>query len=259
VVGKAIQGRRDQVTIATKCGLVWEEGGKGESFNRLKAWSVRKEAENSLRRLGVDVIDLYQIHWSAPDEDIEEGWTEIAKLIEEGKVRYGGLSNFDVSQIKRCQAIHPIASLQPPYSMLERGIETDLIDYCAQNAIGIVAYSPMVSGLLTGKFTHERLASLPNDDWRRDKGDHFQEPEFSINLDLVESLSAIAKRYNRSVGELAVAWVLRQPQVTSAIAGARRPDQITQIAPAGDWTLSTQNLAEIEALLKQREERLKQA
>lgn len=259
VVGKAIQGHRNQVTIATKCSLVWEEGGNGSTFSQMKAWSIRKEAEDSLRRLNIETIDLYQIHWPSPDKDLEEAWSEIANLIKEGKVRYAGLSNCEVSQIKRCQSIHPVASLQPPYNMLERGIETEVLDFCAQNNIGIVAYSPMVNGLLTGKFSHERLASLPDDDWRRDHGDHFQEPEFSINLDLVEGLSTIAKRNNRSVGELAVAWVLRHPQITSAITGARRPGQIAQIAPAGDWTLSTQDVAEIELLLKQRTERLEQA
>jgi len=258
VVGKAIKSCRDRVIIATKCSLVWEGNSGGKISHRLKAWSVRKEAEDSLRRLGVDVIDLYQIHWPNPDEDIEEGWAEIAKLIQEGKIRYGGVSNFNVRQMERCKAIHPIASLQPPYHMLDRHIESEILPYCAQNNIGVIAYSPMASGLLTGRMTRERIAALPEDDWRR-RGYHFQEPMLSINLSLVEELSKVAKRFNRSVGELAVAWVLRRSEITAAIVGARNPQQIAEIVPAADWALQQEVTQEIESLLAAREQAIKQA
>jgi aryl-alcohol dehydrogenase-like predicted oxidoreductase len=253
VVGKALKGRRDAVTVATKCGLVWGDPSSGKAINRLKAESVRKEAENSLRRLGVDVIDLYQIHWPIPDADVEEGWTEIAKLIEEGKVRYGGVSNFSVEQIKRCQAIHPVASLQPPYSMLDREVEADLLAFCAANQIGVVAYSPMASGLLTGKYDRQRVEALPAQDWRKSRSEHFQEPELSANLKLIEALGEIARRESISLVELAVAWVLRRGEVTAAIVGARRPDQIEGIAPAGDLELSQEVLGEIDWLLSKRQ------
>jgi aryl-alcohol dehydrogenase-like predicted oxidoreductase len=252
VVAKAIQGKRESVIIATKCGLVWENPRQGKVSNRLKAWSVRKEAEDSLRRLNVEAIDLYQIHWPVPDEDIEEGWGEISKLVKEGKVRYAGVSNFSVSQLKRVQPIHPVASLQPPYNMFERDFEDDLLEYCREHNIGGVAYSPMASGFLTGKYTREKIKALPKDDWRVSKNDHFQEPELSTNLNAVEKLNKIAAQHQRSLGELAVAWVLRNPEVTSAIVGARRPDQIAQIAPAGDWELDEDTIEEIEGVLKER-------
>jgi aryl-alcohol dehydrogenase-like predicted oxidoreductase len=249
VVGKAIKGRRDKVIIATKGGLAWDDPSTGKIINRIHAQSIRKEAEESLQRLGVETIDLYQIHWPVPDEDIESGWTEVAKMVQEGKIRYAGVSNFSVEQIKRCQAIHPVASLQPPYSMLDRGVEEELLEYCAANDIGVVAYSPMASGLLTGKYDRARIAALPDEDWRIAKDSHFKEPELSANLELVEQLKVIAGRYGRSVGELAVAWVLRRPEVTSAIVGARRPDQVGQIAPAADWMLGQETIEEIEGLL----------
>jgi aryl-alcohol dehydrogenase-like predicted oxidoreductase len=254
IIGQALAGQRDEVTIATKCGLVWDEGST-TPYGRLKAESVRREAEASLRRLKVDVIDLYQIHWPNPDEDIEEAWGVIADLIREGKVRYGGVSNFSVEQLKRVQAIHPVASLQPPYSMLQRGIEEELLAYCAANDIGVIAYSPMQAGLLTGKFTKERVANLPDDDWRK-RDPHFREPELSANLALVEKLRPIAERNGRTVAQLAIAWVLRRSEVTAAIVGARRPSQIEETAPAGDWVLSEEDVAEIEALLVERERAL---
>lgn len=254
IVGNAIRGRRDQVFLATKCGLVWDE--RGNISGRLKAWSVRQELEASLRRLQVDVIDLYQIHWPNPDEDIEEAWTEMAKMVEEGKVRYIGVSNFDVGQMERVRAIHPVASLQPPYSMIRRGIEKEILPYCAKHNIGVIAYSPLASGLLTGKFTRERLAQLTPDDWRR-RGNAFQEPELSANLEFVDALKAIAERYGRPVSHLAIAWVLRRPEVTAAIVGARRPGQIEETAGAADWDLPPEALGEIESLLGRREARLR--
>lgn len=253
VVRKAIHGRRDQIYIATKCGLVWDDSSSGKVSNRLKAWSVRQEAENSLRRLGVDVIDLYQIHWPRPDDDLEEGWAEIARLVEEGKVRYAGTSNFSVEQLWRVQKIHPVASLQPEYSMLERSMEKELLAYCAENQIGVVAYSPMASGLLTGKYTRTTMESIAADDWRRKYSEHFREPALNANFALVEKLEEIARRFDRTPGELAIAWVLRRPEVTAAIVGARRPGQIEQIAPAADWRLPVELIEEIDVLLEERE------
>jgi aryl-alcohol dehydrogenase-like predicted oxidoreductase len=252
VVGRAIAGRRDEVFIATKCGLVWDEGST-DLYNQLKAESVRAECEASLKRLNVDVIDLYQIHWPVPDEDLEEAWGVIADLVKDGKVRYAGASNFSVEQLKRAQAIHPVASLQPPYSMLERGVEDELLPYCAANDIGVIVYSPMQTGLLTGKYSAERIASLADDDWRKEHSPHFKEPALSANLALIEGLRPIAQRSGRTVAQLAIAWVLRRAEVTSAIVGVRRPSHIEETAVAGDWKLTTEDIAEIDALLARRE------
>ena len=254
VVGQALAGRRDRVIVATKCGRILESL-KDQPYGRLKADSVRREAEASLRRLKTDVIDLYQIHWPDPDEDIEEGWGAVADLIREGKVRYGGVSNFSVAQLKRIQPIHPVASVQPPYSMLRRGIEEELLAYCAANNIGVIVYSPMQAGLLTGKMTRERVSLMPTDDWRP-RSEHFQEPRLSANLALVEALRPIAERQGRTVAQLALAWVLRRPEITAAIVGARNPAQIEETAPAGDWQLSAEELAQIDALLTKREQQL---
>jgi aryl-alcohol dehydrogenase-like predicted oxidoreductase len=251
IVGKAIAGHRDEVSIATKCGICWDEA-TGQPFNRLTAQSVRREAENSLRRLNLDVIDLYQIHWPVPDEEIEEAWGTIADLIQEGKVRYGGISNFSVEQLERIQPIHPIASLQPPYSMLRRGVENELLPYCASNDIGVIVYSPMQAGLLTGKFTQERIANLPDGDWRKGN-DLFKEPQLGVNLEFVEKLRPIAERNGKSLAQLAIAWVLRRRELTAAIVGARRPSQIEETAQAGDWELPAEDIAEIDALLAERE------
>jgi len=255
VVGRAIAGRRGEVIVATKCGLVWDEGST-EVYGRLTAESIRAECEASLRRLNVDVIDLYQIHWPIDEEHLEEAWSTISDLIQEGKVRYAGVSNFSVAQLKRIQPLHPLASLQPPYSMLERGVEEELLPYCAANDIGLVVYSPMQTGLLTGKYTKERIASLPDEDWRKDRNPHFQEPALSANLALVEKLRPIAERNGRTLAQLAIAWVLRRPEVTAAIVGSRRPSQIEGTAPAGDWVLSAEDIAEIDALLTEREQAL---
>ena len=253
VVGRAIEGHRDEVLIATKCGLVWKEG-ETDVVGRLQAESVREEVEASLRRLNVDTIDLYLIHWPNPDGEIEEGWGTIADLVREGKVRYGGVSNFSVSQLERAQAIHPVACLQPPYNMLRRGVEAGLLPFCAANGIGVVAYSPMAAGLLTGKFTKERAAALPEDDWRKNSDDH-RGSRLSANPALVEKLKPIAERNGRSLAELAIAWVLRRPEVTSAIVGARRPDQIEETARAADWVLSDEDAVEIEEALAEHERR----
>jgi aryl-alcohol dehydrogenase-like predicted oxidoreductase len=218
IVGQAIKGMREKPLIATKCSLRW--GEDRIVYNSLKKDSIRYEAEQSLRRLQVDTIDLYQIHWPNPEPDIEEGWGEIARLVQEGKIRYAGVSNFNIEQLQRIQPIHPVASLQPPYSMLRRNIEGDLLHYCRQNEIGVVVYSPMQKGLLTGKITHQRVVDFPEDD-NRSRDRMFHEPQLSINLELVERLSQVAARRNISVAQLAIAWVLRRPEVTSAIVGGR--------------------------------------
>lgn len=246
VVGRAIKGRRDAVTIATKCSLVWNENRK--IGNSLKADSVRRECEDSLRRLDIDVIDLYQVHWPNDDDYIEEGWETIAKLIEEGKVRYAGLSNFNVEQIKRCQAIAPVASLQPPYNMLRREVEDELLEFCAANEIGVVVYSPMGGGMLAGKWTADRTASLEDGDWRK-KNPDFNPPKLEQRLALVEQLRGIADANGKTVGQLAIAWVLRRPELTSAIVGARRPEQIAETAQAGEWELTAAELDQIEGFL----------
>ena len=252
IVGRAIQGRRDEVYVATKCGLVWEKGDTSVS-NRLKADSVRQECEQSLRRMNIDVIDLYQIHWPVPDADIEVAWGTIADLIKEGKVRCAGVSNANVAQMKRLQPIQPIASLQPPYSMLERGVEDELLDFCAANEIGVIVYSPMQTGLLTGKYTRERVDALADDDWRKDRNPHFQEPALSANLALVDVLRPIAARSGKTVAQLAIAWVLRRPEVTGAIVGSRKASHIEETVVAGNWVLDPQDIAEIDALLAQRD------
>ncbi|HET6568123.1 MAG TPA: aldo/keto reductase [Rhodothermales bacterium] len=257
VLGRALKGHRQDAIVATKCSRVWDEGNPFP-YASLKAESIRRECENSLRRLGIDVIDLYQVHWPQPEQDLEEAWSTIADLIREGKLRYAGVSNFNVGQIERVQAIHPVASLQPPYSMLRRGAEDELLAYCASHDIGVVAYSPMQTGLLTGKFTRERVRNLPEDDFRRDNT-YYQEPELSANLDLVEKLRPVAERNGHTLAQLAIAWVLRRPEVTSAIVGARRPSQIEETAPAADWTLSDEDAAEIEGLLQEREVQLAEA
>lgn len=255
LIGKAIAGRRNDVVIATKCGLVWGDDPTEDVSPCLKADSVRSEAEDSLRRLGVDVIDLYQIHWPNPDEDLEEGWSEIAKLVQEGKVRYAGICNASVDQLKRIQAIHPVASLQPEYSMLKRGAEEELLPYCAENGIGVVGYSPLRSGILTDTFGRARLDAMTANDWRQRDPD-FQEPRAEINIAFVKKLRAVAEIIGQPLSQLAIAWVLAHPQVTSAIVGARRPSQIEISAPAGDLQLAPEVMVQIEALLSERDEEL---
>ena len=231
--------------VFTKCGLRWDV--KGNVRKLLSAKSIRHEIEDSLRRLSVDVIDLYQIHWP-PDPDspaLEEGWTTLADLRREGKVRWIGVSNFNVQQLRRAQAIAPVTSLQPPYSLLHREIEDETLPYCLRVGIGVIVYSPMASGLLTGAMTRERAARLPKDDWRKSHPD-FTEPNLSRNLALVELLREIANRHNRFVGEVAIAWTLHHPAVTGAIVGARNARQAEQVMRAGDLRLSKEEVNEIE-------------
>jgi len=243
VVARALEGVRDRPYVFTKCSLTWDE--RRQIGHSLKDSSIRRECEASLRRLRVDAIDLYQIHWPIPDEDIEEGWATMARLKEEGKVRNIGVSNFNVAQMKRAQAIAPIASLQPRYSLLHREIEAKILPFTNWQNIGVLAYSPMASGLLTGAMTPERIASLPSDDWRRENSD-FREPQLSHNLRLVRLLRAIGNHHGRSPGEVAIAWVLGNPAVTGAIVGARRPDQVRGVLGAAEFRLSPRELAEIE-------------
>ena len=214
----------------------------------LKEDSVKRECEQSLRRLQTDVIDLYQIHWPRPDEDIEEGWSALDELKEEGKVRHIGVSNFDVSQMERANEISPVETLQPPYNMLNRGVEEEILPYCGENDIGVIVYSPMRSGLLTGKMTAERVQNMPSDDWRRN-ADDFQEPRFSRNLELVERLTEIGERRGKSPAEVAIAWTLRHPAVTAAIVGGRRPDQVDGIIGAAEFRLSEDEIEEIETAI----------
>jgi len=246
LVATALERINYKPIIASKCGILWND--KKEKVTCLKKDSVRTECHNSLKRLNIDVIDLYQMHWPDPEEDVEEAWEEMLKLRDEGKVRYVGVSNFSVAQLELISKMKMPASLQPPYNMLNRNVETELLNYCAQHDIGIVSYSPMHRGLLTGKFSHERIAGLATDDHRRTSAD-FQEPRFSAALELVEHLKEIAERNNKTCAQLAISWVLRRPEVTAAIVGARKPEQILETAPASDWDLSQDDVEEIEKLL----------
>ncbi len=248
VVAHALKGvpEGERPYVFTKCSMVWDENG--EIGHNLKADSVKRECEESLRRLNTDVIDLYQIHWPNPDEEIEEGWQAMAELKEEGKVWHIGVSNFDVSQMKRAQAIASIDSLQPPYSMLDRGIEDEILPYCREQNIAVIVYSPMKSGLLTGEMTRERAESLPEDDWRS-RARAFNEPQLSKNLGLVDLLREIGGRHDASPAEVAIAWTLLHPAVTAAIVGSRRPDQVDGVVGAADLKLSGDEVGEIEAFL----------
>jgi aryl-alcohol dehydrogenase-like predicted oxidoreductase len=236
--------------VFTKCGLRWDAQGNVQKV--LRRDSIRGEIEDSLRRLALDVIDLYQIHWP-PDPDspaLEEGWSALADLKREGKVRWLGVSNFNVDQLKRARKIAPVTSLQPPYSLTHREVEDEILPYCLHAGIGVIVYSPMASGLLTGAMTRERAAKLPKDDWRKTNPD-FNEPNLTRNLELVEILREIARRHNRSIGEVAIAWTLRNPAVTGAIVGARNARQADGVMRAGDLRLNDKEVAEIEDFLAQ--------
>jgi len=246
-VSKAVAGLSKRPYIFTKCSLVWDRNGV--ISHSLKRDSVRKEVEDSLKRLRVDAIDLYQIHWPDPDAEIEEGWTTLAELKREGKVRYIGVSNFDVEQMRRAQAIAPIDSLQPPYSLIHPEVEDEILPFCEANNIGVIVYSPMMSGLLSGRMTRQRIANLPEDDWRS-KSPDFQEPHLSRNLQLAELLRNIGSRHGRSAGEVAIAWTLRLPAVTGAIVGGRGPEQVEGIIGAGTFRLNEAEIAEIETVAR---------
>lgn len=243
VVARALQGLSRKPYVFTKCERRWD--ANRQIYPSLKADSIRQECEDSLRRLRVEVIDLYQVHWPQPDEDIEEGWTEMARLQQQGKARWIGVSNFNAAQLERAMRIAPVTSLQPPYSLLVRDVEKDVLPFAKQHNIGVVVYSPMRAGLLTGKMTRERALSLPPDDWRSRNPD-FQEPKLSRNLQLVEILKRVAQRHGRTPGEVALAWALHNPAVTGAIVGLRRPDQVPGVVGALQFRLSPEDIHEIE-------------
>ena len=248
VVARALAGRSKRPYVFTKCARVWNE--RGEISKSLKADSIRREIEASLRRLKVDVIDLYQIHWPEPEEDVEEGWATLAKLKAEGKARYIGVSNFNVQHMRRAQAIAPITSLQPPYSMLSPEIETEILPYCQSNNIGVIAYSPMKSGMLSGAMTRERIAAMPADDFRR-RTPNFNEPLLTRNLKLVALLREIGNRHGRTPGEVAIAWTLRRPEVTGAIVGMRSAKQLEGVIGAAEFRLSAEEVNEIAGFLRE--------
>jgi aryl-alcohol dehydrogenase-like predicted oxidoreductase len=243
VVGRTVAKMSEKPFIFTKCGL---EGRNGTGVNELKAATIERQCEDSLRRLGVEAVDLYQIHWPDPDEDVEEGWAACVALLSAGKVKHIGVSNFNIAQLERANAVATVETLQPPYSLINRGVEDEILPYCGAEGIGVIAYSPMGSGLLTGAFSVERVAALPEDDFRSHVP-HFQEPELSRNLAATERLRQVGERHDASPGAVAVSWVLRDPVVSGAIVGLRRFDQVSGILPvAGELELSAEEIAFIE-------------
>jgi aryl-alcohol dehydrogenase-like predicted oxidoreductase len=246
VVGRALKGRSKRPYVFTKCERTWDD--KGNIIRIQKRESILGECEDSLRRLGVDVIDLYQVHWPEPDEDIEEGWAACAELQKSGKVRWIGTCNYNPRQIARATAIAPMTSLQPPYSLLSPELEKEILPYCWAHNIGTIVYSPMKSGLLSGGMTRERIAAMPADDFRRGR-EPFQEPMLSRNLKLVEILRGIGARHGRTPGEVAIAWTLRRPEVTAAIVGLRSPAQVDGVIAAADFRLSESELGEIASFM----------
>jgi aryl-alcohol dehydrogenase-like predicted oxidoreductase len=251
LVARALkEWRGSRPYIFTKCAMRWDAEGHVTKIH--KRDSMLKECEESLRRLQTDTIDLYQIHWPPENDgpEVEESWQTLVDLNKQGKVRWIGVSNYSVEQIKRIEEIASVISDQPPYSLLRRKIEADLLPYCAQRNIGVIVYSPMLSGLLTGAMTRERALNLPPDDWRT-KNPEFREPKLSKNLEVVERLRTVGKRYGRTPGEVAIAWTLRHTAVTSAIVGARNAKQAEQVMRAGDLQLTPQDIAEIEGAVAQ--------
>jgi len=244
IVGKAVKAAAKKPMIFTKCGMVWN--GQREITRTLL--EIRREVEDSLRRLQVETIDLYQIHWPVEDKDLEAAWTVMGDLQREGKVRYLGASNFSVAQMERCLKIAPITSLQPPYSMLNRAVEAELLPFCQCHAIGVINYAPMHSGLLTGAMTQERVASFPADDFRRN-AKNYQEPLLSRNLAIADFLKTIGARHNVSAGVVAIAWTLANPAITAAIVGGRSPEQVEGVFPAASFQLAESEMQEIQAFL----------
>jgi len=251
VVARALRDwKGPRPLVFTKCAMRWDKDGRVTKVH--SAESIRQECEDSLRRLHVDVIDLYQIHWPPEDNGpgVEESWRTMAALQKEGKVRWIGVSNYDVPQLQRCEKIAPVTSLQPPYSLIRRQIENEILPHCERRGIGVIAYSPMASGLLTGAMTRERIAKFPEDDWRKSSSE-FREPKLSKNLELVERLKKVAARYKATPGAIAIAWTLRLPAVTGAIVGARNAKQAEEVMRAGAIKLSPQDIAEIEGVATQ--------
>jgi aryl-alcohol dehydrogenase-like predicted oxidoreductase len=243
VVGRALAGVEARPYVFTKASLL--EGPCRRVVHSLKRDSILREAHASLKRLGVDAIDLYQIHWPIPDEDIEEGWSAFAELKEQGLVRHIGVSNFDAEQLRRIQQIAPVETLQPQYSLIEREIEGEILPIAESDGIGVIVYSPMSSGLLTGAMTRERIAGLPDDDWRK-HDDRFREPELSRNLALVERLGVVADRHGSVAGAVAIAWTLSNPAVDGAIVGFRSPEQVDPLIDAANLELSQDDITTIE-------------
>ncbi|GGA77018.1 oxidoreductase [Edaphobacter acidisoli] len=240
IVGRALKGTSHKPYVFTKCAMVWNE--KREIANDMT--QIRREIDESLRRLQVDAIDLYQIHWPKPDEQIEEAWGVLADLKRAGKVRWIGVSNFNVAQMERAMKIAPITSLQPPYSMINRTVEAEILPFCRKQGIGVINYSPMHSGLLTGAMTKERVAGFPQDDFRR-RAKNYQEPHLSRNLGIAEFLKGIAARHGVPVGVIAIAWTLHNPAVTAAIVGGRSAKQVEGVAPALEFKISDAEYTEI--------------
>jgi aryl-alcohol dehydrogenase-like predicted oxidoreductase len=247
VLGKALKGMSERPIVATKCARSWNNDGNIVKIQTRE--SIRQEVENSLRRLQLEVIDLYQVHWPEPEEQIQEGWEAMTELVKEGKVRYIGVSNYSVSQLEQISAVETPTSLQPPYSMIKPEFEKDLLPYCENHQIGVVCYSPMYKGLLTGKVTRERVAAFPDDDHRKNDP-NFNEPLLSKHLHLVEQLTAIAGQLNITVAQLSIAWTLRWPGVTSAIVGARNPRQLEETVAAAEVVLSDEVLGEIQRIME---------
>jgi aryl-alcohol dehydrogenase-like predicted oxidoreductase len=243
VVGRALQGVAERPYVFTKASLL--EGPDRRVVHSLKRDSILREANASLERLGVDAIDLYQIHWPIPDEDIEEGWAAFAELKQQGLVRHIGVSNFDAEQLRRIGQIAPVETLQPQYSLIERDVEREIFPLAESEGIGVIVYSPMSSGLLTGAMTRERIAGLPDDDWRK-QDERFREPQLSRNLDLVERLGVVADRHDTVPGAVAIAWALRNPAVDGAIVGFRSPDQVDPLIDAANLELSEADISKIE-------------
>ena len=246
VVGRALKGRSNRPYVFTKCERRWSDDRV--IYKNLKRESILSECEDSLRRLNIDTIDLYQIHWPEPDEDIEEGWAACAELQKSGKVRWIGVCNYSAQQMARIKPIAPITSLQPPYNIVSPEIEPEILPYVAANNIGVIAYSPMKSGLLSGAMSRERVAAMPDDDFRR-RTPNYQEPLLTRNLDLAELLRGIGARHRRTTGEVAIAWTLRRPEVTGAIVGMRSPAQVDGVIGAADFRLSESEIAEISAFM----------
>jgi aryl-alcohol dehydrogenase-like predicted oxidoreductase len=247
VVGRALRGVTERPYVFTKCSLL--EGPERTVVHSLERDSVMREAEASLERLGLDAIDLYQIHWPDPEAQIEVGWSALAELKEQGLVRHIGVSNFDVDQLRRIQELAPVETLQPPYSLVERDAEEEILPFAEREGIGVIVYSPMGSGLLTGRMTRERIDNMPDNDWRK-RDPSFQEPQLSRHLALVERLEAVAERHDTTAGAVAVAWALRNPAVDGAIVGFRRPDQVDPILVGADIELTQ---ADVEQLVGQGE------
>ena len=247
IVGTALKSVSTKPYLFTKCAMTWGEDRK--IVQTLK--KIREEVESSLRRLKVDIIDLYQIHWPVPEDEIEEGWTTMAELQREGKVRFIGVSNFSVAQMERALKIAPITSLQPPYSMINRSIEAEILPFCEKHGIGVINYSPMQSGLLTGAMTKDRIAKMPQDDFRRNSK-QFQEPLISRNLELVDLLRTIGRQHDVEPGVVAIAWTLHNPAITAAIVGGRSADQVDGVLPAATFRLSEEEFQKIGAFLSER-------